>query len=591
MIHKELSTYDTTQAVCPFIVALEFFLQSHSPGIMHNNDLVGSVRKRKKSIDVEGGDDRLSSLTDDLIHEIFSFMSIKDAIRTCVLSSRWKFIWTSMPDLNFENLNDRPHLSKFISNVLSNRNKKIQVSSVSLLLGRTVTDDESVSRILSFAFSHNLQQLSVIRAPGNSIIFPYSFIVTPKWDLPALTTLHLHCVKLMSDDLFSKCTNLKNLILKECTLMEEMEVLTICHPRLSDLTLVSTPPDMELQEGVNVVAPQLKNLTIKWCEGTHLISAPGLTSLVIEGFHPCQIFTCTKPGFHSLEKVRLYFYDAGNADAHKIVSLLQQLHSVKLLTLNLQILQRLFSIKVRPRFRNVKRRMSKSARFSLGMEVSPYKTCVLANAKIVKFVPSIPESVYLEKVTTCTEIKNYDDNSPSSIFPMVSREEIIVMGDIALAHEFVRHLRTLVKECKANSDSETDKAHMDEHGKPQVWMMLWAWELQYKLRKMMAMLQQRVIVELENCRMMASLRRRYNIMERGLETHPIVTWLEDMRALFERIQRLISQLSASKRDVLRPIFLSLCQDAVILTNNMLGLGMDIEDYKLNLTDDEIISYG
>ncbi|KAL7611446.1 hypothetical protein Lser_V15G12051 [Lactuca serriola] len=557
---------------------------------MHNNDLVGSVRKRKKSMDVEGGDDRLSSLTDDLIHEIFSFMSIKDAIRTCVLSSRWKFIWTSMPD--FENLNDRLHLSKFISNVLSNRNKKIQVSSVSLLLGRTVKDDESVSRILSFAFSHNLQQLSVIRAPGDSIRFPYSFIVTPKWDLPALTTLHLHCVKLMSDDLFSKCTNLKSLILKECTLMEEMEVLSICHPRLSDLTLISTPPDMELQEGVNVVAPQLKNLTIKWCRGEHLISAPGLTSLVIVGFHPCQSFTCTKPGFHSLEKVRLYFYDAGNADAHKIVSLLQQLHSVKLLTLNLQILQRLFSIEVyqellhlaallqdditlhnyivRPRFRNVKRRMSKSARFSSGMQVSPYKTCVLANAKIVKFVPSIQQSVYLEKVTTCTEIKNYDDNSPSSIFPMVSREEIIVMGDIALAQVFVRHLRILVKECKANTDSETDKAHMDEHGKPQVWMMLRAWQLQCNLRKMMAMLQRRVIVELENCRMMASLRRRYKIMQRGLETHPIVTWLEDMRALFERIQRLISQLSASKSDVLQPIFLSLCLDAVILTDNMLG---------------------
>ncbi|XP_023769991.1 putative F-box/LRR-repeat protein At5g02930 [Lactuca sativa] len=388
----------------PSILLLSnFFAIPHSPRIMHNNDLVGSVRKRKKSMDVEGGDDRLSSLTDDLIHEIFSFMSIKDAIRTCVLSSRWKFIWTSMPD--FENLNDRLHLSKFISNVLSNRNKKIQVSSVSLLLGRTVKDDESVSRILSFAFSHNLQQLSVIRAPGDSIRFPYSFIVTPKWDLPALTTLHLHCVKLMSDDLFSKCTNLKSLILKECTLMEEMEVLSICHPRLSDLTLVSTPPDMELQEGVNVVAPQLKNLTIKWCRGEHLISAPGLTSLVIVGFHPCQSFTCTKPGFHSLEKVRLYFYDAGNADAHKIVSLLQQLHSVKLLTLNLQILQRLFSIEVRPRFRNVKRRMSKSTRFSSGMEVSPYKTCVLANAKIVKFVPSIQQSVYLEKVTTCTEIK------------------------------------------------------------------------------------------------------------------------------------------------------------------------------------------
>ncbi|XP_052626006.1 uncharacterized protein LOC128133036 [Lactuca sativa] len=123
--------------------------------------------------------------------------------------------------------------------------------------------------------------------------------------------------------------------------MTETKVLNICLPRLSDLTLVSTPPDMELEEVVNVVTPQLKNLTIIRCEGEHLISAPGLTSLVIEGSQPWYV--STPSGFHSLEKVELFMYDPFKADIHRIVSLLQQLHSVKLLTLNLGILKRLFS--------------------------------------------------------------------------------------------------------------------------------------------------------------------------------------------------------------------------------------------------------
>nr|KAJ0218266.1 hypothetical protein LSAT_V11C300127190 [Lactuca sativa] len=117
--------------------------------------------------------------------------------------------------------------------------------------------------------------------------------------------------------------------------------LNICHPRLSDLTLVSTPPNMELEEVVTMVTPQLQNLTIKWCEGKHLISAPGLISLVIEGFHPWQVSTPLR--FHSLEKVDLFMYDPHKADAHSIVCLPQQLQSVKFLTLNLGILMRLFS--------------------------------------------------------------------------------------------------------------------------------------------------------------------------------------------------------------------------------------------------------
>ncbi|KAJ3687002.1 hypothetical protein LUZ61_016166 [Rhynchospora tenuis] len=53
------------------------------------------------------GDERdmISSLPDCLIHLIMSFLTAQQAVRTCVLSKRWKNLWTTLPFLNFDQLN------------------------------------------------------------------------------------------------------------------------------------------------------------------------------------------------------------------------------------------------------------------------------------------------------------------------------------------------------------------------------------------------------------------------------------------------------------------------------------------------------
>ncbi|CAH1419412.1 unnamed protein product [Lactuca virosa] len=420
---------------------------------MHK-DLVGSARM-KDAMDVEN--DRLSSLPDDLIHKIISFMSIRDAIATSVLSSKWRSIWTSMPYLTFENLNNGPSISKFISNVLSHCDNGTQVSSVSLVLGRTVIDDESITIILKCAFSHYVQQLSVTRAPEKIGERPFDYrlssIATPAWDLPALTTLHLHHIQLSDDnDFFSKFTNLKNLSLRLCTLMKGAK------------------------EYVNGVAPQLKTLTIKWCTGKLLISTPGLASLVIE-------------------------------DAHEIVRLLQHLRTAKLLILSLGILQHLFQ---------------EREHLSSSMELIPHQTC--------------------------------------AIFPMVSHKEIKAMGYMKSALVFVIHLGQWLKQCKANTNN---KAQMDENGKPQVKKHC-ARELQLNLGEMMALIKQSKSVAFETCLMMAKFKSCSS------EILQIIEWLREMRSLFQCIEGLMTQLSASKKDVMQPIFSRLCEDATILTNNILG---------------------
>ncbi|XP_057426362.1 F-box/FBD/LRR-repeat protein At4g26340-like [Lotus japonicus] len=54
-------------------------------------------------------DDRISTLTDDLLCRILSFLPTEQAVATSILSKRWKPIWISVPVLDFDN---QTHLRK-----------------------------------------------------------------------------------------------------------------------------------------------------------------------------------------------------------------------------------------------------------------------------------------------------------------------------------------------------------------------------------------------------------------------------------------------------------------------------------------------
>ena len=47
-------------------------------------------------------EDRLSSLPDDLLHSIMSFLTSRQAVQTCVLSRRWVGHWRSAPCLSID---------------------------------------------------------------------------------------------------------------------------------------------------------------------------------------------------------------------------------------------------------------------------------------------------------------------------------------------------------------------------------------------------------------------------------------------------------------------------------------------------------
>ncbi|XP_063940624.1 F-box/LRR-repeat protein At3g26922-like isoform X2 [Daucus carota subsp. sativus] len=113
-------------------------------------------RAKKRTRVLETEVDRLSSLPDDLIHKILSFLDAKEALQTSVLSKRWKLVWTTLPFLNFGEYEHSSswNTSGFINHVMKHSSRLIK----KLTLGVKLEDFASES---------------------------------DRWDLPALTYLRL----------------------------------------------------------------------------------------------------------------------------------------------------------------------------------------------------------------------------------------------------------------------------------------------------------------------------------------------------------------------------------------------------------------
>lgn len=264
--------------------------------------------------------DRLSSLPDDVIHKILSSMNIRDVIKTSVLSSRWRYIWTSMPHLDFS-LTPAEIVANVLSNVMSHRDNLAQLSS--LIISPCKPDFVFVERILKYAFGKNVQKLILISSfPSYDLTIPVSLFKSKSlkslslgvciirfnlpestWELSALTALHLYDVTFHNDntdhissiDLFSKCVNLKKLSLICCT-MRGAKGFRISNTCLSDLTIDDYQGELfrHLELCVNSL-PSLKKLFLS------------VNHLLIE------------------------------VDGSKMFGLLQQLHGVKFLTLNFEL--------------------------------------------------------------------------------------------------------------------------------------------------------------------------------------------------------------------------------------------------------------
>jgi hypothetical protein len=211
----------------------------------------------------EKNEDRLSDLPDGILHHILSFSNAKQAVQSCILSSRWKNLWKTLPTLilTSSQIRARPKFTKFVSNILSLRDASTSLYTLDLHRGGS-TDPQLLKRILKYAFSHNVQRVQIKTNCYPGLQFPPSFfschtlsslnlrfcynyqtLFPNSLNLPALTNLSLHRFNFCVNDdgcvnPFSTFNRLKSLNIYNCTVSGNQS-LCISSATLVNLTIKS----------------------------------------------------------------------------------------------------------------------------------------------------------------------------------------------------------------------------------------------------------------------------------------------------------------------------------------------------------------
>ncbi|XP_071687003.1 FBD-associated F-box protein At3g52670-like [Rutidosis leptorrhynchoides] len=379
------------------------------------------------------GCDRLSSLPDDLINEILSYNDTKHAIKTSILSRRWKNTWKSIKHLSLssDDVTSLPKFSECVTRVLSSRNNETDLSSVRFSF-RGEVSQSLVGSIMDYAFSHNVQKMTIMSLRGRKIEFPASLFISETlkdlsligsygyikitlstWNLVGLTTMHLHHVIFSTTTenpdecggFFSTCPNLKNLTLTYC-LINGSNDFTLSHSQLSNLRIENGEWYPVV---VNVVTPQLKDLIVVNCRGEVMVSAPELSSLTYE-CHPDE------------------------AHAPKIIDFFQQCRNVQFLMLGLEIVEVLAS----------------------NVQLVSYLPSPFVKLKCFKIYPTDlrSEEVGQKKINMPTEVKNYLLHaSPTATVTIVSRQEVQVLQNAELAQKLMSELQMLVEHEKVSCET------------------------------------------------------------------------------------------------------------------------------------------
>ncbi|XP_061371736.1 F-box protein At1g60400-like isoform X2 [Gastrolobium bilobum] len=242
-----------------------------------------NVKRAKQS---ENNEDRLSDLPDCVLIHLMSFVPTKDAVRTCVLSRRWKNLWKRLPTLilHSSHFGLKALFNKFVPKVLSFRDDSVPVHHFDFYANWRVPP-QLVKSFLSYVLSHNVQRLklavncNIYLPPGlffcqtltslDLSVFNRFNSFPTSLNLPALTSLRLYNFVFGDSELlepFSSCTKLMTLVIHNCDVMDTQ---TLC---ISNATLV--------------------NLTVH--DSTHqayslVLSTPNLCSFVFSGVPAQQI--------------------------------------------------------------------------------------------------------------------------------------------------------------------------------------------------------------------------------------------------------------------------------------------------------------
>lgn len=209
--------------------------------------------------------DRISNLPDAILSHILSFLGTNEAVRTSVLSTKWRYRFSLLSNLDFELYDSGRKKSKcrgfesFVDRVLFLHNTSIEKFCLKCWDNRV--DSSRVCGWLSAAVWHKVQHLDLTISGGKfttlpGVLFTSRTLVTLKIYIvgfvlsipnhahfPNLRTLHLKSIIISDDDaikrLFSGCISLEEMDLEGCN-FDNISIFDISHNLLKRLTIVQT---------------------------------------------------------------------------------------------------------------------------------------------------------------------------------------------------------------------------------------------------------------------------------------------------------------------------------------------------------------
>jgi hypothetical protein len=216
--------------------------------------------KRERHNYDEKEEDRLGDLPECVLLHLLSFLTAKEAVQTCILSTRWKNLWKHLPIVRISSsyFNTMDGFTEFIAQFLSLRDDSTALDYL-LFNSKGMVEPQILERILKYAVSHNVQQLLIVlnynieHIPScifscltltslklvvshhNGTLFPNSL------NLPALSTLYLLGFVFCSDnddraEPFSALKKLNSLTIWLCE-VDDAQNLCISNVTLANLAI------------------------------------------------------------------------------------------------------------------------------------------------------------------------------------------------------------------------------------------------------------------------------------------------------------------------------------------------------------------
>ena len=299
--------------------------------------------------------DRISNLPYNVLRHILSFLPTKHAVGTSILSTKWKNLWTSVPNLDFEDdlllqgrrpgnesIGDlRVSFLSFVDRVLILHNAS-HIHRFRLKCGQNFKSSH-VNAWIYAALLRYAQELDLCVPMKNykslhcdlfrskslvylKLVTKFVLNVPAFVRLPCLRTLHLNSIEFLDDHsthkLISSCPVLEKLFIEECG-MKNIRCFNISAPALKCLIMECAIID---------------EYNTELCEYKIVIDAPNLEYLrlfdyVAEGYHLKNLNSLTEAQVHvdlstrKLEQMGHAYY------GQQVLELIKGIHNVKVLHL------------------------------------------------------------------------------------------------------------------------------------------------------------------------------------------------------------------------------------------------------------------